>query len=224
VFYLLVAYAAIGAVGAQPGGTLAMSKEPLAFVLRTIGHGRVGDLVAGAAIVALPSVVLMMIYGQTRILFTMARDGLMPKFFADVHPKFFTPHKVTIVTGLFVSLFAGMFPVRALADVSNSGTLFAFFMVALGVLILRRTQPNRKRPFKTPLVWVVGPGAMAGSAFLFYSLDEVTLWWFTGWAITGLIVYYVYARSRSALAPGNMELPGKLEAAPIFHEGPEPGP
>lgn len=225
VFYLLVAYAAIGAVGAQPGGALSMSKEPLAYVLRTIGHGRVGDLVAGAAIVALPSVVLMMIYGQTRILFTMARDGLMPKFFADVHPKYFTPYKVTIVTGVFVSLFAGMFPVRALADVSNSGTLFAFFMVALGVLILRRTQPNRKRPFRTPLVWIVGPGAMVGSAFLFYSLDKITLWWFTGWAVTGLIVYFVYARSRSALAPGNMELPGpKLEAAPFFHEGPEPGP
>ena len=224
IFYLLVAYAAVGAVGAQPGGPLSQSKEPLAYVLRTIGHGRVGDLVAGAAIVALPSVVLMMIFGQTRILFTMARDGLMPKYFAAVHPKYHTPYKVTIVTGVFVSLFAGLFPVGVLADVSNSGTLFAFFAVALGVLILRRTDPGRNRPFKTPLIWFVGPGAMAGSAFLFYSLDKVTLWLFVGWAITGLIVYFIYARSRSALAPGNEELPGQLEAAPLVHEGPDPGP
>jgi APA family basic amino acid/polyamine antiporter len=224
IFYLLVAYAAVGAVGAQPGGALSQSKEPLAYILRNIGHGTIGDMVGWAAILALPSVVLMMIFGQTRILFTMARDGLMPKFFAAVHPKYHTPYKVTIVTGVFVSLFAGMFPVGILADVSNSGTLFAFFAVALGVLILRSRDPGRKRPFRTPLIWIVGPGAMAGSAFLFYSLDAVTLWLFLGWAIIGLIVYFIYARSRSALAPGNEELPGKLEAAPAFHEGPDPGP
>jgi APA family basic amino acid/polyamine antiporter len=225
VFYLAVAYVATGSVGAQPGGPLSQSKEPLAWILNTIGHPGVSDAVRIAVGVALPSVVLMMIFGQTRILFTMARDGLMPKFFAAVHPKYHTPHKVTIVTGIFVSIFAGMFPVGILADVSNSGTLFAFFAVALGVLILRRTEPNRHRPFRTPLVWIVGPGAMAGSAFLFYSLDWITLGWFTGWAITGLIVYFSYARSRSALAPGNEELPGPpLPATPLIHEGPEPGP
>ena len=224
VFYLLVAYTAVGAEGAQPGGPLSQAKDPLAFILRNIGHGQIGDMVGWAAIAALPSVVLMMIFGQTRILFTMARDGLMPKFFAAIHPKYHTPHKVTIVTGVFVSLFAGLFPVGVLADVSNSGTLFAFFAVALGVLILRKTDPTRKRPFKTPMVWIVGPGAMAGSAFLFYSLDAVTLWFFVGWAITGLIVYFGFARRHSAMAPGNAELPGQLEAAPLVHEGPEPGP
>ncbi|HEX8874232.1 MAG TPA: amino acid permease, partial [Nitrosospira sp.] len=111
VIYLVVAYSAVGAVGAQPGGDLSQSKEPLAFVLREVGHPAVGNWVASAAIIALPSVVLMMLYGQTRVLFTMARDGLLPAVFSHVHERFHTPHVVTTVTGLAVALFAGMFPV-----------------------------------------------------------------------------------------------------------------
>lgn len=226
IFYLLVAYAAAGAVGAQPGGPLSQSKEPLAFVLREIGYPRVGNWVAAAAIIALPSVVLMMIFGQTRILFTMARDGLMPPAFAKVHPKFHTPHVVTLVTGVVVSLFAAMFPVGALADISNSGTLFAFFMVAAGVLMLRKVEPNRPRPFKTPMVWVVGPLAMAGCALLFVSLGWYTIKLFLIWAVVGLVVYFIYSRRRSHLAPGNEHLQHgpPLEPAPVFHEGPNPGP
>ncbi|MBL0029394.1 MAG: amino acid permease [Rhodanobacteraceae bacterium] len=202
VFYLLVSYAAIGTTGAQPGGALSQSKEPLAFVLRNLGWPSLGNWVGIAAIVALPSVILMMIYGQTRILFTMSRDGLMPKMFSDVHPRFFTPHKVTIVTGIAVSLFAAMFPVDALADISNSGTLFAFFVVAAGVMLLRLREPGRNRPFKTPLVWIVGPLAMAGCALLFVSLGWYTIKLFLIWAVIGLIVYFAYARSRSILAHG----------------------
>jgi APA family basic amino acid/polyamine antiporter len=228
VFYLLVAYAAVGAVGAQPGGTLSQVKDPLAFVLRSIGHPLISKLVAGAAIVALPSVVLMMIFGQTRILFTMARDGLMPKAFAKVHPKFHTPHVVTIITGVFVSLFAAVFPVGKLADISNSGTLFAFFMVALGVMILRKIEPNRARPFRTPLVWIVGPLAMIGCVVLFFSLGwDPTIEYFCIWAVTGLIVYFLVSRRTSHLAPGNEHLAAggeKLSPAPLLHEGPEPGP
>ena len=202
VFYLLVAYAAVGAVGAQPGGSLSLSKEPLAFVLRELGHGQIGNWVAAAAIIALPSVVLMMIYGQTRILFTMARDGLMPKTFANVHPSFHTPHMVTIITGIVVSLFAAMFPVGALADISNSGTLFAFFLVALGVMMLRRSQPDRKRSFRTPMIWLVGPLAMAGCALLFVSLGWYTIKLFLIWAVIGLVVYFGWSRQRSHLANG----------------------
>ncbi|MCX7042849.1 MAG: amino acid permease [Gammaproteobacteria bacterium] len=202
VFYLLVAYAAVGAVGAQPGGSLALSKEPLAFVLRELGHGQIGNWVAAAAIIALPSVVLMMIYGQTRILFTMARDGLMPKMLANVHPRYHTPHTVTIITGVAVSLFAAMFPVGALADISNSGTLFAFFIVALGVMLLRVRQPERKRAFKVPFIWVVGPLAMAGCALLFVSLGLYTIKLFLAWAVIGLIVYFAYSRQRSHLHNG----------------------
>lgn len=200
VFYLLVSYAAVGAVGAQPGGALSQSKDPLAFVLREIGYPSVGKWVGIAAIVALPSVILMMIYGQTRILFTMARDGLMPKMFAKIHPTYSTPHVVTMVTGVAVALFAAIFPVGALADISNSGTLFAFFMVALGVLMLRRSQPNRPRPFRTPFASIVCPLAMAGCLLLFFSLGWYTIKLFLAWFVIGLVVYFLYARSRSLLA------------------------
>ena len=226
IFYLLVAYAATGAVGAQPGGALSQSKEPLAFVLREIGFPMVGNFVAWAAIFALPSVILVLMFGQTRILFTMSRDGLMPEMFAKVHPRFHTPHVVTVVTGVFVSLFAAVFPVGALADISNSGTLFAFFVVALGVMILRKTDPNRIRAFKTPIIWVVGPLAMAGCALLFFSLGQKTILMFLGWSAIGMAVYFLFSRRTSHLAPGNAPVHGgpKLESAPKFHEGPDPGP
>lgn len=230
VFYLLVAYTAVGSMGAQPGGPLSLSQEPLAFVLRTIGWPTVGDWVAGAAIVALPSVVLMMMFGQTRILFTMSRDGLLPEKLAEVHPKFHTPHVVTWITGIFVAFFAAVFPVDILADISNAGTLFAFFMVAAGVMILRKTEPNRPRPFRTPLVWIVGPLAMGGCLLLFFSLGwNPTIKFFCAWAVLGLIVYFMYARRRSHLAPGNEHLlhgitAEKLPPDPLVHEGPSTGP
>ena len=199
IFYLLVAYAAIGAAGAQPGGALSASKEPLAFVLRNLGWPQVGNWVAAAAIIALPSVVLMMMFGQTRILFTMARDGLMPRAFAAVHARYGTPHVVTLVTGIAVSLFAAVFPVGMLADISNSGTLFAFFVVSLGVMILRKTQPGRTRHFRTPLVWIVGPLAMGGCALLFVSLGVYTIKLFFGWAFIGLVLYALFGRRTSHL-------------------------
>jgi APA family basic amino acid/polyamine antiporter len=200
IFYLLVAYAAAGAVGAQPGGPLSQAKDPLAFVLREIGWPKMGNAVAAAAVIALPSVILMMIYGQTRIFFTMARDKLLPESLAAVHPRFHTPHVITIITGVAVSLFAATFPVAALADISNSGTLFAFFVVALGVMVLRVKDPSRKRPFRAPFIWVVGPLAMIGCAILFFALDKYTLTLFAGWAIAGLIVYGAYGMRKSALA------------------------
>lgn len=202
VFYLFVAYAAVGAVGAQPGGPLSESKEPLAFVLRHLGWPQVGNWVAAAAIVALPSVVLMMMFGQTRILFTMSRDGLMPEVLSKVHPRYHTPHVVTVITGIAVALFAAVFPVSILADVSNSGTLFAFFVVALGVMVLRVRAPERKRVFRTPLVWIVGPLAMAGCGLLFVSLGGYTIKVFLIWAVLGLVTYYVYGRNRSHLRDG----------------------
>jgi APA family basic amino acid/polyamine antiporter len=148
-------------------------------------------------------VVLMMIYGQTRILFTMARDGLMPKAFAEVHPRYHTPHVVTIITGVVCALFAAVFPVGVLADISNAGTLFAFFMVALGVVILRKREPNRPRPFRTPMVWLVGPLAMAGCVLLFFSLGwNPTIKFFCIWATLGLVVYFGFARRSSNLGRG----------------------
>ncbi|WP_010544383.1 amino acid permease [Sphingomonas elodea] len=226
IFYMLVASGVIGTVGAQPvhgpagevlsPGTPALSqacaamseqavvcsKEALAWTLRSIGHPFLGWLVGAAAIIALPSVILMMMFGQTRIFFVMSRDGLLPAFFSRVHPKFHTPHVITILTGIFVSLFAAFFPVGLLADVSNSGTLFAFAAVSIAVIVLRKTDPTRHRPFRTPAIMVTAPIAIAGCVYLFFSLSGPTIALFFGWAAIGLVVYYGYSRSRSHVGRG----------------------
>ena len=224
VYYLLVSYGAIGSVGAQPvtgpGGVmlqpgtpemaaacngsdaLVCSKEALAHALRVLHHNWWGDVIGAAASIALPSVILTMTYGQTRIFFTMARDGLLPAAFSKIHPRFHTPHVITLITGLFVSLFGAIYPVGQLADITNSGTLFAFMMVAVGVMVLRVKQPDRKRPFRTPMVWLVCPLAVLGCLLLFINLPARTLTVFFGWGIFGLVVYYLYGRRKSHLANG----------------------
>lgn len=223
LFYLLVGYGAAGAMGAQPmlgangvaldPGTPAMtaacvgskalvcSNEPLAHVIRMLGFPQIGNLIALAAIVALPSVILMMMFGQTRIFFTMARDGLLPNALSNIHPRFFTPHVITYLTGFVVSFCAAVFPVGKLADTSNAGTLLAFAMVSIGVMIMRRQQPERVRPFRTPFVWVVCPLAVAGCILLFVNLSIVAKVVFAIWAVLGLVIYRLYGYRRSQLSP-----------------------
>ncbi|NBS66814.1 MAG: amino acid permease, partial [Betaproteobacteria bacterium] len=181
---------------------LACSDEPLAHVLDMIGWGKVAQLLALAAFLALPSVILMMLFGQTRIFFVMARDGLLPfgETLSKVHPKFGTPYIVTLITGSAVTIFAAFFPVGVLADISNSGTLFAFLTVAVGVMVLRRREPNRPRPFRTPLIWLVGPLAFIGCAFLLFSLPLRTQFTFLLWTLVGLLVYFAYGYRKSPLA------------------------
>ena len=229
IYYLLVSYGAVGSVGSQPlvdahgvafePGTpdfaaacatvsahaaqpLVCSKEALAHVLRLLDHNQLGNLVGLAAGIALPSVILTMTYGQTRIFFTMARDGLLPAGLAKIHPRFHTPHIITLITGTFVALFGALFPVGVLADITNSGTLFAFMMVALGVLILRRTQPDRPRPFRTPIAWLVCPLAVLGCLLLFLNLSEKAIVTFFVWGGIGLVVYFLYGYRKSNLARG----------------------
>jgi len=250
IFYLLVASGAIGAMGAQPvmdsagqalatgskelqaqcaalagaGNTpLVCSDEALAHVLREIGYINVGNLIGLAAFLALPSVVLMMLFGQTRIFFVMARDGLLPEGLAKVHPKFKTPHVVTIITGVFVTMAAAFFPVGQLADISNSGTLFAFMTVAIGVLILRRTAADRHRPFRTPAIWLVGPAAVLGCAYLFFNLSGYTELMFLGWAAIGLVVYFAYGRRKSHVGRGLVEVHEQDEGIPPQPVPPLPG-
>jgi APA family basic amino acid/polyamine antiporter len=226
IFYILVASGVIGSVGAQPvsgpGGAaldpgsiglteqcrsigeaaVVCSKEALAWTLREIGWPQIGNLIGLAAGLALPSVILMMMFGQTRIFFVMSRDGLLPAAFSKVHPRFHTPHVITILTGLFVAAFAAFFPVGLLADVSNSGTLFAFAMVSISVMVLRRTDPDRVRPFRTPAVNIIAPIAAAGCVYLFCSLSFYTIALFFGWAIVGFIVYFLYGRRHSHVGLG----------------------
>ena len=231
VFYLLVASGVIGSVGAQPlldargngiepgnatgmaaacanvaNNAVVCSKEALAWTMRSIGWTQIGNLIGLAAGLALPSVILMMMFGQTRIFFVMSRDGLLPERLSRIHPKYKTPHVVTVITGVAVALFAALFPVGALADISNSGTLFAFAMVAFAVLILRKTDPTRHRPFRTPGVAIVAPLAILGCIYLFFSLSGYTLALFAGWAVIGLVVYFAYSRHHSHLGRGSVEV------------------
>jgi APA family basic amino acid/polyamine antiporter len=178
------------------------SNEALAHILRVFGWPIAGNLLAIAAIMALPSVVLIMMFGQTRVFFVMARDGLLPKAFARVHPRFRTPYVVTEVTGLFCTLFSAFAPVGQLANYSNSGTLFAFAMVAIAVMILRVRDPSRRRPFRTPLVWVVAPLTVVGCLYLYASLDWGSILVLPCWGAIGLVVYVFYSRHRSYVGRG----------------------
>jgi APA family basic amino acid/polyamine antiporter len=177
-----------------------------------------------AAFVALPSVVLMMMFGQTRIFFVMARDGLLPEKLSAVHPKFRTPHVVTAFTGIVVTLAAAFLPVGKLADYSNSGTLFAFGMVALAVLVLRKKDPNRKRPFRTPAVTVIAPLAIIGCIGLYLNLPFVAKMVLIVWGAIGLLIYFGYSRSRSHVGRGIIEVPElSPEAPPSVGVPPMPG-
>jgi len=230
VFYLLVASGVIGTVGAQPlmdaagkglapgsseltaacgaigDNAVVCSKEALAWTMRQINQPTIGSLVGLAAGLALPSVILMMMFGQTRIFFVMSRDGLLPEVFSKIHPKYKTPHVITLITGVFVAFFAALFPVGALADISNAGTLFAFATVAVAVMVLRKRDPNRKRPFKTPYVNVVAPIAIAGCLYLFFKLSAYTLMLFVVWATIGLTIYFLYSRSHSHVGKGIIDV------------------
>lgn len=230
IFYLLVVSGVVGGVGAQPlmdeaGRGLApgsaeliaacnaigddavvCSKEALAWTLREIGWPQIGNLLGLAAGLALPLVILMMMFGQTRIFFVMSRDGLLLKVFSRIHPKFNTPYVIAIMTGILVAAFAAFFPVGALANVSNSGTLFAFAMVAIAVMMLRVRDPDRKRPFRTPFIFIVAPLAVLGCLYLFVNLDLRTLILFAGWATLGLVVSFVYSRSRSYVGKGIIDV------------------
>lgn len=222
VFYLLVAAGAIGSIGAQPGGALATSHDALALVMRSINYPLASKLLQIAAGVALPSVILMMMFGQTRIAFVMARDGLLPAPLAKVHPRFKTPYVITMVTGVFVALFAAVFPVGQLADISNSGTLYAFAAVTIGVMMLRSKEPNRHRPFRAPALWVVAPLATLGCVFLFTQLSFYTLELFFAWAGIGLVVYFVYSRSRSHVGKGVAEEHEHDDNVPVSSVPPVP--
>ncbi|MER0205004.1 MAG: amino acid permease [Nitrosomonas sp.] len=229
VFYLLISAGAIGAIGAQPlldetgknlvPGSLQLaeqckslaalgqqplvcSREALALVLREIGWEKIGNLLGLTAFLALPSVVLMMLFGQTRIFFVMSRDGLLPEVLSRIHPRFKTPHIVTYVTGLGVMAAAAFLPVGKLADISNSGTLFAFMVVAFTVMILRIKDKSRVRPFRTPIVWLIGPLAVLGCITLFFFLPADAKLVFPIWSGIGLIFYFLYGYRKSHVGRG----------------------
>ena len=237
VFYIIVAAGAVGTIGGQPvmgpngvpfptgseelarqcampqyAKALVCSNEALAHVLRTIGFGKIGNLLGYAAFFALPSVILVLLFGQTRIFFVMSRDGLLPPSWSKVHPKWKTPHIVTMITGVAVAIAAAFLPVGQLVDYANAGTLYAFMMVAIALLILRKTEPNRVRAFRTPLVWLIAPLTVAGCIFLFLNLQTIAMVVLPVWGALGLLIYFGYSRSRSHLGRG-IDDPDEAELA-----------
>ncbi len=200
VIYMAVAACA---VGAWPFQEFAKSGEPLAFVLRSLGHPVAGTLIAAAAIIALPTVILVMMFGQSRVFFVMSRDGLLPRGLSKVHPKFGTPTTITIITGCFVAAVAGFFRLDEIAELSNAGTLAAFVAAAVCMMVMRKTHPDLPRVFRCPWPWVVGPLTIAGCLYLFISLPPSTMLRFLAWNVVGLVIYFFYGRRHSALAGEN---------------------
>jgi basic amino acid/polyamine antiporter, APA family len=199
--YILVAVAAVGSVNHEQ---IAASGEPLAFVLRTLDHPLAARLVALAALIALPSVILVMMYGQSRIFFVMARDGLLPRRLSVVSSKG-SPMLITAITGVFVAAFAGFLRLDEIAELANAGTLLAFIAVAACMMILRKRSPELPRIFRCPWPNVVGTLAVLGCIYLIFSLPSKTLYRFFIWNLIGIAVYVLYSRARSVLTSGSVQ-------------------
>jgi APA family basic amino acid/polyamine antiporter len=173
--------------------------EPLAKALRDNGSNIGSALVATGAIAGITSVLLILLYGQSRIFFVMSRDKLIPAKLSNLHKKFHTPHCSVILTTFLVALVAGFLPLEALSKMTSLGTLFAFIVVALGVFILRFTEPNIKRSFTCPAIYFTVPMAILSCGYLVYTLLLENGIWFLLWTMLGLVVYFGYGYRNSLL-------------------------
>jgi APA family basic amino acid/polyamine antiporter len=195
-----VIYVIVGAVltGMVPYKELAVA-DPLAHALELAGFGAVGWIVALGAAVSMSAVLLVFQYGQPRIFFAMARDGLLPQWAAKIHPRTRIPWATTLFTGVFVAAWALIGDAGETYDLTNIGTLFAFMLVSIGVLVLRYKEPDRPRPFRVPLVWPVCLLSAAGCVFIMYGLPKAAWERFGWWLAIGLVLYFTYGFSHSKL-------------------------
>lgn len=198
IIYIVVAASALGAASYL---TIAKTAAPLVYILNGLHYTLAGEIIAAAAIIALPSVILVLLYGQSRIFFVMARDGLIPRSLAIVHKTRGTPALMTSITGLVAAAFAGTFDISHIAELANAGTLTAFIAVSLCVLVMRVREPNRQRAFRVPLAWIVAPFCIAGCAYLFVvGLRDITHKFFLYSNLIGITVYFLYGVRASRLA------------------------
>jgi APA family basic amino acid/polyamine antiporter len=173
--------------------------EPLATAFSGLGMNWTAGIISLGAVFATTSVLVVFQLGQPRIFFSMARDGLLPPWAAKIHPKYRTPHVTTILTGVFVAVFAAVANIDEIVELTNIGTLFAFILVAIGIIILRRIDPDRPRPFKTPLVPVVPLLSVVCCGYLMMELPWVTWLRFVVWLAIGLVFYFMYGFKHSTL-------------------------
>ena len=211
IFYILTA---VGAIGIATPAQLGASEAPLAAALEEgDGISWAAAVLSFGAVVAITSVILVILYGQTRIFFAMCRDGLMPEGLATVNPRYGTPARLTIILGVLISIIAAFVPLSQIVRLVNIGTLFAFVLVNIGVIILRRTRPDMPRPYKVPFSpWF----PLLGIAFAIYLMIDLPLGtWvrFVGWLAIGVLIYVVYGYRNSRLRTPHGEY-GILPAEP----------
>ena len=166
--------------------------EPVAFVLRELGYRFGSALVGTGAIAGLTTVLLVMMYAQTRAFFAMSRDGLIPQSVCKIHPRFATPHRITIIVGIAVAIISGFTPINVIAEMCSVGTLFAFIISSIGVMVMRRKYPDLPRPFRCPAIYVVGTLAIVSCGYIMYNLSSMTWERFWVWSALGILIYFLY--------------------------------
>ena len=201
ILYLLVCVVLVGMVDYRN----LSEGAPISDAFKQVGLGWASNLVAVAAIAGLTSVILVDLVGMGRIGFALCRDGLLPASVGKVHPKFHTPYRLTIGTTIVVAVIAAFVPIDALAEMVSIGTLFAFLVVAIAVVVLRRTKPKMDRPFRTPTVPWLPVVSAASCVGLMASLATETWLRFLVWLIVGLVFYFTYGRTHARLAPGRSD-------------------
>ncbi|MBC7490000.1 MAG: amino acid permease [Glaciimonas sp.] len=175
--------------------------SPVSLALKYAGQNWVAGFVDMGAIIGMTTVILVMSYGQTRVLFAMSRDGLLPKKLSSVHPRFATPYFATWASGIMFACISAAVPLSTLAELVNIGTLMAFCLIAVAVLVMRKTRPDLPRPFRCPCVPYVPLAAIGFCGFLMFHLQKTTWIAFGCWLLIGLVMYFGYARKRSLLHP-----------------------
>ncbi len=195
--YILVA---IVAVAAQPFEAFEDQEAGLSAILESVtGSSWPASVLAAGAVISIFSVTLVVIYGQTRILFAMGRDGMVPPIFHKLNPRTLTPVPATIIVAVIVSLLAGLLPINFLAEMTSIGTLTAFLIVSIGVMVLRYTQPDLPRGFRVPFGPVIPILSIAGCFWIIFDLRAVTIYVFLGWSAVALVWYFFYGRHHATL-------------------------
>lgn len=176
--------------------------EPVSFVLRSIGYNFGSAIVGTGAIAGLTTVLLVMMYAQTRAFFAMSRDGLIPKSVCKVHQKYNTPHRITVLVGVVVALISGFTPIHIVAEMCSIGTLFAFIVSSVGVVVMRYKYPEAKRPFRCPWVKVTATLAVVSCFYVMLNLSWMTWERFFVWTVAGIAIYFAYGYRHSRLSRG----------------------